>query len=73
MSLIQTKVCQETHQQEEVEEVHQAEEEEVAVVGGGLPPIIPAAPPTLDDLTRLVNDIGIALGQLATQVTLMAA
>jgi hypothetical protein len=41
--------------------------------GGGLPATIPAAPPTLDDLTRLVGDIGVALRQLAMQVTLMAA
>jgi hypothetical protein len=69
------KVCQEIHQQEEVEEVHQhqVEVEVVAVVAEEVvPPIIPAALPTLDDLTRLVNDIGIALRQLATQVTLMA-
>jgi hypothetical protein len=38
--------------------------------GAGLPPANPS--PSLTDLTRLVNDIRIALGQLATQVTLMA-
>jgi hypothetical protein len=41
--------------------------------GGGLPPVIPAPPPTLDNLTRLVADIGNAIGLLAQQVTLMAA
>jgi hypothetical protein len=41
--------------------------------GGGLPPIVPAPPPTLDDLTRLVADIGNAIGLLAQQVMLMAA
>jgi hypothetical protein len=41
--------------------------------GGGLPPIVPAPLPTLDDLTRLVADIGNAIGLLAQQVTLLAA
>jgi hypothetical protein len=40
--------------------------------GSGLPPVLPAPPPTLDDLTRLVTDIGNAIGLLAQQVTLMA-
>jgi hypothetical protein len=35
--------------------------------GGGVPlsPVVPAPLPTLDDLTRLVGNIGVALGQLA--------
>jgi hypothetical protein len=41
--------------------------------GGGLPPVVPAPLPTLDDLTRLVADIGNAIGLLAQQVTLLAA
>jgi hypothetical protein len=41
--------------------------------GGGLPPTVPAPLPTLDDLTRLVADIGNAIRLLAQQVTLMAA
>jgi hypothetical protein len=41
--------------------------------GGGIPPVVPAPLPTLDDLTRLVADIGNAIGLLAQQVTLLAA
>jgi hypothetical protein len=41
--------------------------------GSGLPPIVPASLPTLDDLPRLVADIGNAIGLLAQQVTLMVA
>jgi hypothetical protein len=41
--------------------------------GGELPPIVPAPPPTLDNLTRLVADIGNAIRLLAQQVMLMAA
>jgi hypothetical protein len=41
--------------------------------GGGLPAIVPAPLPTLDNLTRLVADIGNAIGLLAQQVTLLAA
>jgi hypothetical protein len=41
--------------------------------GGGLPPVVPAPLPTLDNLTRLVADIGNAIRLLAQQVTLMAA
>jgi hypothetical protein len=40
--------------------------------GGGAVPLPPAVPPTLADLTHLVNNIRISLRQLAMHVTLMA-
>jgi hypothetical protein len=69
---IQMKACLETHQQEEVEEA-QGGGGGGGSGGSGLPPVVPAPPPTLDDLTRLVADIGNTIRLLAQQVTLMAA